>query len=160
MCVGIVQYVDAATQQNFGYPSTPTLQNVFMNRPLLAAALLAAFTTALHIFGGTPEVEAPLLQSGMPTRVNLMLLACWHLVTAALALSAIVLGLAHRTPTTQSMAQVRLVSYLWLSFGATFIGIDLVYGGPLMVLMLPQWALFLSGGALGLWGFHREAESR
>lgn len=130
-----------------------------MNRPLLSAALLAAFTAALHTFGGTLEIEAPLLQSNMPIRVSLLLLACWHMVTAALTISAFALGLALRNPTAASMAAVKLVSYLWLSFGAVFIGIDLIYAGPLMLLQLPQWVLLLPVGALGLWGVRREAAS-
>jgi hypothetical protein len=57
------------------------------------------------------------------------------------------------------MAAVKLVSYLWLSFGAVFIGIDLIYAGPPMLLQLPQWVLLLPVGALGLWGVRREAAS-
>ena len=130
-----------------------------MNRPLLSAALLAAFTAALHTFGGTLEIEAPLLQSNMPIRVSLLLLACWHMVTAALIISAIALGLALRNPTAAHMAAVKLVSYLWLSFGAVFIAIDLIYAGPPMLLQLPQWVLLLPVGALGLWGVRRESAS-
>lgn len=131
-----------------------------MNRPLLAAALLATFTAALHMFGGTLEIEAPLLQSNLTTRVSLMLLACWHMVTAALVITAIALGLAFRSPTTASMVAVQLVSYLWLSFGVVFVGIDLIYAGPTMLLQLPQWVLLLPVGALGLWGVRREVAAR
>jgi hypothetical protein len=123
-----------------------------MNRPLLFATLIATFTAALHTFGGTPEIESPLLQSNMAQEVSLLLLACWHLVTAALTLTAIALGLALRNPTPNSMANVTLISYLWLSFGAVFILIDLLYAGPHMLLQLPQWILLLPVGGLGLWG--------
>jgi hypothetical protein len=44
------------------------------------------------------------------------------------------------------------VSGLWLSFGAVFILVDLVYAGPSMLLQLPQWVLLLPVGGLGLWG--------
>jgi hypothetical protein len=130
----------------------PTSLKVPMNRPLLAAALLAAFTAVLHAFAGTPEIEGPLLQSGLQPEVNLLLLACWHLVTAALTISAIALGLALRPTGRQSMAMVTLVSYLWLSFGAVFVLVDLIYAGPHMLLRLPQWVVLLPVGALGLWG--------
>jgi hypothetical protein len=123
-----------------------------MNRPLLAATLLAAITAALHTFGGTQEIEGPLLQSNMTQEVSLMLLACWHFVTAALTLTAIALGLAIRKPNPKSMASVTLISYLWLSFGTVFILIDLLYAGPHMLLQLPQWVLLLPVGVLGLWG--------
>ncbi len=123
-----------------------------MNRPLLVATLIATFTAILHAFGGTPEIEGPLLQSNMPQEVGLMLLACWHMVTAALTLTAISLGLALRNPNPTSLAKVTLISYLWLSFGGVFILIDLLYAGPHMLLQLPQWVLLLPVGILGLWG--------
>jgi hypothetical protein len=125
-----------------------------MNRPLLAATLLATFTALLHTFAGTPQIEGPLLQSGLASEVSLLLLACWHLVTAALAISALALGLALRpsAPWAPARATVQLVSYLWLSFGAVFILVDLMYVGPAMLLKLPQWVLLLPVGALGLWG--------
>ncbi|WP_296509365.1 hypothetical protein [Rhodoferax sp.] len=131
-----------------------------MNRPLLAATLLAGFTAALHTFGGTLEIEAPLLQSNISPRISLMLLACWHMVTVVLAISAIALALAYRKPTPASMATVTLVSYLWLSFGAVFIGIDLFYAGPAMLLQLPQWVLLLPVGVLGLWSVRYPALPR
>ncbi|WGG52852.1 hypothetical protein [Rugamonas sp. DEMB1] len=123
-----------------------------MNRPLLAATLLATFTALLHTFVGTPEIEGPLLQSGLPSEVSLLLLACWHLVTAALVISALALGLALRPTAAWARATVRLVSYLWLSFGTVFVLVDLIYVGPAMLLRLPQWVLLLPVGALGLWG--------
>lgn len=123
-----------------------------MNRPLLAATLLATLTAVLHTFAGTPEIEGPLLQAGLKSEVSLLLLACWHLVTVTLTISAIALGLALRPSAAQSTAVITLVSYLWLSFGAVFILVDLIYAGPHMLLQLPQWVLLLPVGALGLWG--------
>lgn len=131
-----------------------------MNRPLLAATLLAGFTAALHTFGGTLEIEARLMQSNINPRISLMLLACWHFVTAALTISAIALGLAYRRPTTASMATVTLVSYLWLSFGVVFVVIDLCYAGAAMLLQLPQWVLLLPVGVLGLWSVRYPALPR
>jgi hypothetical protein len=58
------------------------------------------------------------------------------------------------------MAQVKIVSYLWLSFGGVFIVVDLVYGGYPMLLRLPQWVLLLPVGVLGLWGARRKGVSR
>jgi hypothetical protein len=123
-----------------------------VNRPLLLATLIAIFTAALHTFGGTPEIESPLWQSNMNQAVSLLLLACWHLVTAALTLMAIALGFALRKPNARSMAMVTLISYLWLSFGLVFIVIDLWYAGPHMLLQPPQWVLLSPVGILGLWG--------
>lgn len=83
-------------------------------------------------------------------------MACWHLVTAALTISAVVFGLALRPSAVQSTATLKLVSCLWLSFGAVFVLVDLIYAGPYMLLQLPQWVLLLPVGALGLWGARLE----
>ena len=124
-----------------------------MNRPLFFAALLAAFVAAVHVFVGTPEIEGPLLQSALPQEVRLLLYACWHLVSVTLTLSAAAFFISARarcTPPSHHM--VKLVSYLWICFGLVFIVVALLYSGPPMLLKLPQWALLLPVGALGLWG--------
>lgn len=124
-----------------------------MNRTLLLAALLAAFTAAVHVFVGTPEIKGPLLQSALPQEVRLLLYACWHLVSVTLTLSAAALFVSARPSRTPPPHHtVKLVSCLWLCFGLVFIVVALLYSGPPMLLELPQWALLLPVGALGLWG--------
>lgn len=124
-----------------------------MNRTFFLTAILAAFTAAVHVFVGTPEIEGPLLQSALPEEVRLLLYACWHLVSVTLTLSAAAFFVSARaggTPPPHQM--VKLVSCLWLCFGLVFIVVALLYSGAPMLLKLPQWALLLSVGALGLWG--------
>ena len=124
-----------------------------MNRKLLATALLAALTAAVHIFIGTPEIEAPLLQSSLPQELSLLLYVCWHLVSVILFFSAIVFFVAARTEFhIKYQYSAKLISLLWLSFGFLFIVIAVWYSGAPMLLKLPQWVLFLPIGALGLWG--------
>lgn len=122
-----------------------------MNRPLLAAALLAGLTSAVHLFLGTPEVTAVLLRSNAPPVFNLMMFACWHLVSVALVLSTFALLWAAR-PRQDNSAMVRLISTMWLGFGVVFVVVALNYAGPDMLFKLPQWVLLLPVGVLGMWG--------
>jgi hypothetical protein len=132
-----------------------------MNRTLLFTALLAAFTAAVHIFVGTPEIQKPLLQSALPQEVSLLLYTCWHLVSVTLSLSAaafFVSAFANITDSSRNM--VKLVSYMWLGFGVVFITVALLHSGVSMLLKLPQWILLLPVGALGLLGCSNQALHR
>ncbi|GGY80437.1 hypothetical protein GCM10011613_26830 [Cellvibrio zantedeschiae] len=127
-----------------------------MNKILATAAGLAAFTAALHTFGGTPEIEAPLLQAPLPQEISLLLYTCWHLVTAALTLSAIGLFISAKPKhTVQSHYMALFISFMWIAFGLVFIVVDITYSGLPMLLKLPQWILLIPIGVLGLWGCAR-----
>ena len=124
-----------------------------MNRKLFVTALLAVLTSAVHIFIGTPEIKAPLLESSMSQELSLLLYVCWHLVSVTLVFSAIVFFVAARAEfQIKYQYTAKLVSLLWLSFGCVFIVIALWYSDTSMLLKLPQWVLFLPIGAIGLWG--------
>lgn len=124
-----------------------------MNKPLLFTALLASFTAALHTIGGTIEIETPLLNSGLTPNISLLLLACWHLVSATLILSAVAYFLSARKDSSKNYYLLcQFISILWIIFGLVFIAIDLIYAGPAMLLVLPQWILLIPIGLLGLWG--------
>ena len=124
-----------------------------MNKILLITALLAAFTAALHTFAGTVEIEAPLLNAGLKPDISLLLLICWHLVTATLILSSVAYFLAAKNINQNNYSVlVKFISLLWISFGLVFILIDVIYSGPKMLLILPQWVLLIPIGLLGLWG--------
>ncbi|WLQ16582.1 hypothetical protein O5O45_11685 [Hahella aquimaris] len=133
-----------------------------MNRTLFVAALLAAFTAAIHIFIGTPEIQDPLLQSGLPKEISLLLYACWHLVSITLALSAVAFFIASRAMTSNASLLLlpKFISYLWLGFGLIFIAVALLFSGSDMLMSLPQWTLLLPVGALGLWGCSKPSARR
>lgn len=127
-----------------------------MNRILLSTAVLALFTAALHTFGGTPEIEAPLLQAGLAPEIGLLLLACWHLVTVSLTVSAIALFIS-ATPkhAVKSHYMALFISFMWIGFGLVFMLVSIIYSGVPMLLKLPQWILLIPIGLLGLWGCSR-----
>ena len=128
-----------------------------MPRLLLAAAILAAFTAAIHIFAGTPEIAKPLLRSVLPAELRLLLYACWHVVSLALVFSAGALAMAARSRNAaRYQPMVRLVSWQWIAFGLVFIAVGGLHSGGTMLLQLPQWMLLLPVGLLGLWGSRRQ----
>jgi hypothetical protein len=63
---------------------------------LLMKALpwLAGLTAVLHTVIGTSEIHVPLLKSELKPEVSLLLYACWHIVTAVLIGSSLVLMIA------------------------------------------------------------------
>ena len=131
------------------------LTNPMQPRTLLSVAgYLAAFTAAVHTFAGTYEVHTQLLTSALPKTLSLLLYACWHLVTAALCLSAIALlaPSSHKPPRSYAVL-AHAVGVAWTSFGLVFILVALLFGGsPSALLSLPQWMLLLPVGGLAWHG--------
>lgn len=126
------------------------------NRLLLAAGVLALFTALVHLLAGTPEVHAPLMSSPLERPVALLLLACWHLVSVALAASAAaLLWSAQPRHAAQARALARFVSLMWLLFGLVFLAVAGVYLGPAGLAVLPQWVLLVPVGLLGCAGARR-----
>lgn len=131
-----------------------------MNRSLFFAALLAALTTAIHIFAGGSDIAAPLLASTLADEPRLTLYAVWHMATVALAISAVALYVA-ALPLHAAAARymVLFISALWCAFGIVFLIIVAVQPESGWLFRLPQWLLLLPVGLLGLWGGAR-GESR
>ena len=141
-----------------------------MNQPrlLLASAILAAGTAALHTGLGTIEIQRPLLDSALPTSVSWLLFACWHLVSVMLTLSAAGLfwswqqvraarggePAAARDPGRAFAAQplVRFIALAWVLFGSVFIAVALSLGPVATLWLLPQWILLIPIGMLAWLG--------
>jgi hypothetical protein len=131
-------------------------------RALLSiAGYLAAFTAAVHTFAGTYEVHTPLLTSALPKTLSLLLYACWHLVTAALCLSALaLLAPSSRKPLHSYAVLAHAIGIAWTSFGLVFIAVALLFGdSPSALLWLPQWVLLLPVGGLALHGSSKLLET-
>lgn len=124
-----------------------------MNRFLLVASVLAAFTACIHVFVGTAEIAPPLLSSSLAPEMRFLLYACWHLVSCALFFSAVALFVS-ALPRHQHSARLlaRFISWLWLAFGAVFIIIGLAGAHGTLLFKLPQWVLLLPVGMLALLG--------
>lgn len=129
-----------------------------MNRRLFIAALLAAFTAAVHILAGGSDVAAPLLASSIAGAPKLALYAVWHIVSVVLAMSSVALFLGC-LPRHAQVARypVLFASMLWCAFGAVFLAVAAIQPDGSWLFKLPRWILLLPVGLLGLWGRFRTA---
>lgn len=127
------------------------------HRVLFSAALLSAFTAAVHTIGGTYEIHDPLLDSPLAEPISLLLYACWHLVTVTLTLSAVALFWSSRNNRAQSnFALPAFIGLLWITFGLVFIFVALYFSGIQALITLPQWTLLIPIGGLALFGVRKE----
>lgn len=116
---------------------------------LVSAGALAVLTALVHVFVGTPEIHQPLLSSSLPQPIGLLLLACWHLVSVALAVSsAALLWAALPANRGRGRPTVLVVSVMWLLFGLVFVAIAVFFQGAAGLAVLPQWLLLLPVGIL------------
>ncbi|PZT68315.1 hypothetical protein DN402_08815 [Streptomyces sp. SW4] len=113
-----------------------------MNGWLLAAGTLAAGTTAIHIAAGGRSVVRPLLAGPLAAEPRRTLHAVWHLVTADLLLSAVVL-LALAWVSAPSTALVLFIAAQYLAYTVAFLTVTLTARWPRPLLKLPQWTLLL-----------------
>jgi len=124
-----------------------------MNRLVLSASIIAAFTAAVHIFAGGSDVAAPLLASTMAPEPKLTMYSVWHMVTVALAVSAVALFMGSLPRyAVASRYLVLFISLLWLGFGIVVLAVALVQHERGWLLKLPQWILLLPVGIIGMWG--------
>ncbi len=130
-----------------------------MNKLVASAAIVAAITSAVHIFMGGPEIAAPLLVPNflpVADELRLVLYVCWHIVSVALVFSAAALArsaMPRHAPSSRALVQ--FISIMWLGFATVFIAVALWHGGIVWLLKLPQWVLLGPVGVLGLLGASR-----
>jgi hypothetical protein len=124
-----------------------------MNRTLMVAAFIAAFTAAVHIFAGGADIAAPLLDSALAAEPKLTLYAVWHMASVVLALSTVALFVGSLPSHAQAARYLVLfISVLWCAFGVVFLIVVLIQPESGWLFKLPQWVLLLPVGLLGLWG--------
>jgi len=124
-----------------------------MNKLLLSASILAAVVTVIHVVAGGSDVASPLLTSELAEEPRLTLYAVWHMASALLGISSVVL---FRSALPQHQARlvpaVRLVAALWLASGIAFLAVAATQPGEGLFLKLPQWILLLPVGVLAWLG--------
>jgi hypothetical protein len=124
-----------------------------MNRILFSAALIAAITAAIHVFGGGLMVASPLLASSLDVFSKFTLYAVWHMASVMLTFSAAALFVGSLHPyAVTARPLVRFVSLMWLAFGMVYIVIALTQPEKGLLLKIGQWTLLLPVGFLGFWG--------
>ncbi len=121
-----------------------------MNSWYLIAALMALLTCLIHVVLGGRELVRPLLADNtLPRVVRLTHYYCWHLVTIALALMSIGLGLAAWSSEFSQLGTA--ATLMALLFGLLNLGYGLRYRLPVRV--LPQWLLFAAISIPGIVAF-------
>ncbi|MGC5038692.1 MULTISPECIES: hypothetical protein [unclassified Streptomyces] len=122
-----------------------------MNGWLLTAGVVAAATTLVHLTAGGRSVVRPLLGSAMAAEPRRTLHVVWHMVTADLLLSSVVL-LVSAFAAAPSTPLVRFMAAQYLAYAAVFLVVALAADWPRPLLRLPQWMLLLPVGVLALVG--------
>ncbi len=118
-----------------------------MRHPTLAAAILMAATTGLHVIGGGPEFHVPIQASSLDLPLRAISAVLWHMVTVLLAIQAVALLWLARHPNIP-------MTTLLLAIQIGFAGLFLFYGQTMLgtVWQLGQWTIFLALAALIAWG--------
>lgn len=104
---------------------------------------LALLTAALHIFVGTLDTLAPMLEADLPETISGTLQACWHMVSLFLAVSVWCFWLRHPA--------APLLAAMWVASALIFALVAAWQGGVSGLLVLPQWILLAPTGGLYLW---------
>ncbi len=124
-----------------------------MNLKFAVSAFIAAITTTIHIFAGDADIAAPLLNSTLDAEPKLTLYAVWRMASVVLVLSATALFIGSLPKHAQATRYlIVFISILWCVFGLVFFAVIVIQPDSGLLFKLPQWALLLPVGFLGLWG--------
>lgn len=111
-----------------------------MNLWLLTSAVLMGGIFVVHVtLGGRESVRPLLANEALPLVARMTLYMAWHMVSAAIALMAVIFLAASLRPEFLSLAFGAVV--LSSVFGFVSAGVTLAKRLPITV--LPQWVLFL-----------------
>lgn len=118
-----------------------------MRYPTLAAAILMAATTGLHVIGGGPEFHAPIQASLLDLPLRAISAVLWHMVTVLLAIQTVALLWMAGHP---NGAMATLLVAIQIGFAGLFVFYSQTMLGT--VWQLGQWTIFLALAALIAWG--------
>lgn len=126
-----------------------------MNKPMMAAAVLSAVTLVIYVIGGGQDVHAPIQASDLELPLRAISAVIWHFVSLILAVQAVGLFAVARRPNPQLAGMLIAIQIgtagLFVFFGVTMLG---------TLWIMPQWVIFGTLGALGLWGMKKGAPQR
>jgi hypothetical protein len=124
-----------------------------LNRTIAISGVLSVTLTALHVFGGGPDVHVPLLESNASDVLKGFISVIWHGVTATLCLCSVMLLIAARNETYRN-----ILTGLVIANYSVFAGLFLFYGVTRLgtiFLMLP-WVGFVAISIVALIGLALE----
>ncbi len=111
-----------------------------MNKWFLLAGVFSLGTSGIHVFGGGPEISAPVQASALSAVVRAVSVVCWHAITAMLVINGFGLIFAAGKQPSVQMAVGFMVLAQFGAFIVLFIAYNMIRFGTLME--MPQWILF------------------
>ncbi len=123
-----------------------------MNLLVLAAGIIAVFTTLVHVIAGQIDPARPLLTSDLEPVAKATLMACWHIVSLALASSSLALVYASVDAENVASTMVWWIGLAYAAFAAVFVIVGWFFFGAKGLIKLPQWTLLLPIGVLAMFG--------
>ena len=110
-----------------------------MNRWMLAASAMLAFTVYVHVFMGGPEVHLPIQQSELSLELRALSAVLWHAVTVILTIFAIAAFFSARRKNAD-------LGIIMIAVQVGFAGLFVYYGLALLgtLWLMPQWIIFLA----------------
>ncbi|KZN48414.1 hypothetical protein [Pseudoalteromonas luteoviolacea] len=125
-----------------------------MNYWVFAAGILALLTAMIHIIAGQLDPIRPFLKSKLDKVVKATLLACWHMISLLLLVSAAFLIFAGWQMQPDLQLFVQVVASLYIGFSIIFITVGGYFFKFQAMLKLPQWTLLLPVGCLAFYGVY------
>ncbi len=123
-----------------------------MNIWILSAGLLGVFTSLEHLFAGQIDPIRPFLKSDLDDVPKATLLACWHLVSVTLLVTALMLTYVGWYGLNAYYFPTQLLGILYILFSMVFVVVGWYFFGSRVFVRLPQWILLLPIGLLAGYG--------
>ena len=127
------------------------------NKTIAISGVLSLALTALHVFGGGPDVHVPLLESDASNVLKGFVSVIWHGVTATLILCSVMLLIAAQNEKFRTIL-TGLVTAHYLAFAGLFLFYGITRLGTVF-LMLP-WIGFVVVATVALIGLAQERTIR
>lgn len=123
-----------------------------MNTWVFASGVLGILTSFVHIFAGQIDPIRPFLKSELADKPKATLLGCWHMVSAILVICGFALTYIGWFNLGAFQNLVIGISISFIIFSMVFIAVGWYFFRSQALIKLPQWALLLPIGVLGLVG--------
>ena len=123
-----------------------------MNVCIFASGLVCLFTALVHILAGQADPIKPFLKSNLPDVPKATLLACWHMVSAILVISGLVLSYIGWYDDKALYSTTVGFGITFIVFSGVFIAVGWYFFKSKSFIKLPQWTLLLPIGLLALIG--------
>jgi len=123
-----------------------------MNTLIFISGLIYSMTSLVHLIGGQIDPVRPFLNSDLADNPKAVLLVCFHVFSAILVASGILLSYVGWYNIASSYDVMLFLSALYVIFALIFLGIGFYYFRFEAITQLPHWILLLPIGVLGIMG--------